>query len=152
MMVVVHIVIMILLTLTLQRVIVILGMIVLILQVAFTQIFLLEVLLQENADQQQRVAREEGVDADERGEQHRVVEEEDEVLAVVVADRRRDPEAVVVEAEDDAAAVPALKALTRTLTSGTFQRHDVPTGFLWWRQQNVHLFAHAKDGVASMHW
>lgn len=33
-----------------------------------------------------------------------------------------------------------------------FQRHSVPTGFLWWRQQNVHLFAQASDGVASMHW
>ena len=32
------------------------------------------------------------------------------------------------EAENDAAAVPALKALTRTLTSGTFQRHNVRQG------------------------
>ena len=32
------------------------------------------------------------------------------------------------EAEDDVAAVPALKALTRTLTRGTFQHHDVRQG------------------------
>ena len=26
----------------------------------------------------------------------------------------------------------------------------VPTGFLWWRQQNTHLLAQARDGVASI--
>jgi hypothetical protein len=31
-----------------------------------------------------------------------------------------------------------------------FQRHSVPTGFVWWRQQNTHLLAHARLGVVSM--
>ena len=33
-----------------------------------------------------------------------------------------------------------------TMASGgsVFHRHSVPTGFLWWRQQNTHLLAHAR--------
>ena len=45
-----------------------------------------------------------------------------------------------------------LATASPTMSSGAsvFQRHSRPTGFLWWRQQKVHLFAQARLGVASM--
>ncbi len=42
-------------------------------------------------------------------------------------------------------------ALTISNGSSICHRQDFPTGFVWWRQQNTHLFAQAKLGVASMH-
>jgi hypothetical protein len=42
-------------------------------------------------------------------------------------------------------------ALTISNGSSICHRQDFPTGFVWWRQQNTHLFAQAKLGVASIH-
>ena len=44
------------------------------------------------------------------------------------------------------------KPSSKVAGSSTCQRNEVPTGLSWWRQQKTHLFAHASDGVASMHW
>jgi hypothetical protein len=40
-----------------------------------------------------------------------------------------------------------------TMKSGSsvFHLHSVPTGFLWCLQQNTHLLAQAKDGVAYIY-
>ena len=42
-------------------------------------------------------------------------------------------------------------ASTSSKGSSICQRHVFPTGFVCRLQQNVHLFAHANDGVVSMH-
>ncbi len=46
----------------------------------------------------------------------------------------------------------AMASSTMSSGSSVCHRHSRPTGFLWCRQQKTHLLAHAREGVASMHW